>query len=316
MISIIVPIYNAEKYLLECLTSIKKQSYDKFEAILVDDGSTDNSAKICKSFVKDDSRFIYTRKKNEGVSKARNYGINISKGEYITFVDSDDIIASDYLLDMVEMISNKVSLVCSGVAFFKNSNDLPKHDETIHNETITFEPNNRYRALYFTSSSGYICSKLYISRIIKEHNIRFDEQIYMCEDLLFNVKYLKKCNGEAVYCNNKNYYYRQYNSYSKDLSNTKWFTIFKALNVIFKDVDEFDYKSKKSFIIFCKDSMIESKVRRYVSNSNSEMNEENILKKQLKKFPFYFNMKLLTKKVCYNFPKIALKIKGIKGEPT
>ena len=90
LISIIVPIYNVEKYLRQCLDSILNQTYQNFECLLINDGSPDNSADICREYVEKDSRFKYFEKENGGLSDARNYGIRQSKGSYLTFVDSDD----------------------------------------------------------------------------------------------------------------------------------------------------------------------------------------------------------------------------------
>ena len=97
LISIIVPIYNVENYLRQCLDSILNQTYQNFECLLINDGSPDNSADICREYVSKDSRFRYFEKENGGVSSARNLGIERSKGQYITFIDSDDWVESDYL---------------------------------------------------------------------------------------------------------------------------------------------------------------------------------------------------------------------------
>lgn len=97
VISIIVPIYNVEKYISKCLDSIKAQTYENFEAILVDDGSTDNSGVICDEYASKDNRFIVIHKQNEGVAKARLTAFERSKGELITFIDSDDFVSLDYL---------------------------------------------------------------------------------------------------------------------------------------------------------------------------------------------------------------------------
>ena len=97
MISVIIPVYNVEKYLEECLDSVLRQSYQDFEVLLIDDGSKDGSGKICDAYASKDSRFSVIHKENGGVSSARNLGLKKAKGEYIAFVDSDDIIADDYL---------------------------------------------------------------------------------------------------------------------------------------------------------------------------------------------------------------------------
>ena len=97
LISIKVPIYNVENYLRQCLDSIVSQTYQNFECLLINDGSSDNSADICREYIEKDSRFRYFEKENVGVSSARNLGIERSKGQYITFIDSDDWVDSEYL---------------------------------------------------------------------------------------------------------------------------------------------------------------------------------------------------------------------------
>ena len=96
LISIIVPIYNVEKYLRQCLESISEQTYKNFECLLINDGSPDNSAEICREYVEKDARFRYFEKENGGLASARNLGIKYSKGKYISFIDSDDWVEPDY----------------------------------------------------------------------------------------------------------------------------------------------------------------------------------------------------------------------------
>ena len=104
LISIIVPIYNVEKYLRQCLDSVLNQTYQNFECLLINDGSPDNSAGICKEYVDKDARFHYFEKENGGLASARNFGIKYSKGKYITFIDSDDWVDLDYL----EVLHSKI----------------------------------------------------------------------------------------------------------------------------------------------------------------------------------------------------------------
>ena len=89
-VSIIIPAYNCEKYIFECLESVINQTYSNLEIIIIDDGSTDNTSEICQRFEKIDNRIIYTWQENSGVSKARNKGIDLAKGKYIVFIDADD----------------------------------------------------------------------------------------------------------------------------------------------------------------------------------------------------------------------------------
>lgn len=113
LISIVIPVYNVEKYLEKCLQSVKNQTYNHFEVILVNDGSTDSSLSICEKFVNQDKRFSVLSKENGGLSSARNFGIKKAKGSFITFVDSDDYIVKDYLSHLVAGIKSETSIVCS-----------------------------------------------------------------------------------------------------------------------------------------------------------------------------------------------------------
>ena len=107
LISVIVPIYNAEKYLKRCIESIISQTYKNMEIILINDGSKDNSKKICNEFLKKDCRIKLINKENEGVSAARNYGINAAIGKYISFVDADDWLEKNLLLEMYNKLKEK-----------------------------------------------------------------------------------------------------------------------------------------------------------------------------------------------------------------
>ena len=107
LISVIVPVYNVEKYLEECLDSIQCQTYKNIEVLLVNDGSTDNSEEICERFCRQDSRFHLINQENKGLSGARNRGMSESKGEFITFVDSDDVIKEDMLEQLVEQVTSE-----------------------------------------------------------------------------------------------------------------------------------------------------------------------------------------------------------------
>lgn len=117
IISILVPVYNTEKYLRACLDSILAQTFIDFEAVLVDDGSTDNSGDICDEYAAKDSRFVVIHKKNEGVTKARVTAFEYSKGGYITFIDSDDYVANNYLEKLYEPV-NKYQAEMVGCQFY------------------------------------------------------------------------------------------------------------------------------------------------------------------------------------------------------
>ena len=132
LISVIVPIYNVEKYLERCLDSIIKQTYKNLDIILVDDGSIDNSTKICDEYVKKDSRIKVIHKENGGLSDARNVGIDNSDGKYICFIDSDDYIELDMIENLYDgIVKNNANICCCGKLLEYEKNKLPINDPII-----------------------------------------------------------------------------------------------------------------------------------------------------------------------------------------
>ncbi|HEF8786834.1 TPA: glycosyltransferase family 2 protein, partial [Providencia alcalifaciens] len=112
-ISVIIPVYNVENYIEKCITSVKLQSFTDFECIIIDDGSPDNSIDIAKNLIHDDTRFLIYSKKNAGLGPARNTGLDYANGKYIVFIDSDDYIEKDYLLDLITKIKLEDADICT-----------------------------------------------------------------------------------------------------------------------------------------------------------------------------------------------------------
>lgn len=191
MISIIVPVYNVAPFLNQCILSIVSQSYSDFECILVDDGSTDGSELICDKWAVKDTRIKVLHQNNQGVSVSRNRGIEKAKGEYITFVDSDDWIESTYLEDMIiPMLSHDVDLVVSGLT--QQFKDGSSRYFCCHKEWIELKDN--FVKEFVDINKKYLLFgpvvKLYKSSIIKEHSIQFPLEYSYGEDLIFNYQYL------------------------------------------------------------------------------------------------------------------------------
>lgn len=194
--SVIVPVYNAEKYLKKCIESILNQTFTDFELILVNDGSQDRSRDICDEYAKKDSRISVIHKKNSGVSSARNAGIDIAKGEYISFIDSDDYVEKNYLH---ELYNTNVDMVICNMKYinknFKSHYTLQseKYGQfNVDKEIIKEIIKNRY-----ISSA---CSKSYKREIIEENKIRFNTNISLGEDTMFVVDYIRYI--EDIYISN------------------------------------------------------------------------------------------------------------------
>lgn len=191
MISVIVPIYNVEDYLNKCLTSIMMQTYRDLEIIMVNDGSTDKSADICKFFCKKDSRFKLINQKNSGVSVARNTGIKNSHGEYISFVDADDYLEVDmYQKLMNEYTNDEIDLVCCGI--YRVNNEKKIKDFTLRKKIIIGK--DEFLRQMFKIKKRKICwapwNKLFKTKIVKK--IMFPIDIKIGEDMLFLYEYIKQ----------------------------------------------------------------------------------------------------------------------------
>lgn len=179
--SIIIPVYNSSNYIIRCLDSIKKQIYNNFECIIIDDGSTDNSFSICNDYIKSDSRFKIIHQENKGVSVARNAGLNAVTGDYIVFVDSDDFIELNLLQELNETIQESSNAIVQ-YGFFGWNNDS-KTRYLYNNPSFDVKAGNM----------GVVWRHAFPADLIG--NLRFDEKLSGGEDYLFVNEALSKINN-------------------------------------------------------------------------------------------------------------------------
>lgn len=195
MVSFIVPVYRCEASLERCVSSILAQTYTNLELILVDDGSPDNSGRLCDELAKQDPRIVVIHKENGGPSSARNRGLDAAKGQYVQFVDSDDYIDPDMTERLVcRMESQDVQLVLCGYLQVHPDHDEPQRfeeiDRVLVKDVAKIVPNFVYRTF-----PNALWNKLY-QRAYMDH--RFDERVRYGEDLLFNLQYLRKIQALSV----------------------------------------------------------------------------------------------------------------------
>lgn len=194
LISVIVPCYNVEKYLNKCVDSILKQTYKNIEVILVDDGSPDKCGEICDFYAKQDDRVVVIHKKNGGLSDARNVALDIAKGEYVTFVDSDDWVDDDYveyLYKMIEKDNSLVSIACYRCV--KNSKEINKK---IQKEEINYLPSKSViEDIFYQRKSTGAHAKMYSKKLFS--SIRFPKGIIF-EDLAIIYQVLLKVDMVSV----------------------------------------------------------------------------------------------------------------------
>ncbi|MGL4876269.1 MAG: glycosyltransferase [Clostridium sp.] len=214
-ISIIVPVYNVEKYLRRCIDSIINQTFKNFELILIDDGSTDNCLKICNEYAEKDDRIIVIHKNNEGCSVARNKGLKIAIGKYIGFVDSDDTIEPTMYEEMFNLIEKYESTDLVECGFiFKN---LIKQKESI---------------ILKEKYSPTVWSKLFKKKLINTYNIDFPIKSHMGEDLSFVEKYV--CVSRDIKYILKPLYNYYFNKNSVSINFKKRLEIYKSLDDMIK----------------------------------------------------------------------------------
>ena len=213
-ISVIVPVYNTERYLSKCIDSILSQSFTDFELLLINDGSKDNSGTICDQYAVNDSRVRVFHKENGGVSSARNLGLENARGEWVTFVDSDDWIYEQSLMQLI-LHSCESNLIIGSIYFECSNKELNLLDmEIVLRGKELFECfSNRISNIAFNSP----CAKLFNRTIINENCIRFDEALRFGEDAVFVKSYLLNITSVSVvnfscyhYCDSGDNIYRKY----------------------------------------------------------------------------------------------------------
>ena len=211
LISVIIPVYNTESYIGVCLKSLVKQTYTHFEVLMIDDGSTDNSGKICQEYTESDSRFHYYRKENGGASSARNLGIEYSRGDYLTFVDSDDWVEEDYL----EVLYNSIIDESAGVSISTYKRfEMDDDSWYVHSFQRGYEKrvfnyleliNELIDLDSFDHSYRFVSGKL-VRRDIRG-DIRFNTLTILGEDMEFWFK-IYLISPKLVYINRDSYVYR------------------------------------------------------------------------------------------------------------
>ena len=203
LVSVIVPVYNVEHYLRECVDSILRQKYKGYEVILVDDGSTDNSGIICDEYAENNPQVSVIHQDNQGLSGARNSGVRIAKGEYVTFVDSDDIVSDDYIGLLVGSIRNNCDVTVTGMRKFtydvpNNSAEMAKREVLTNEEALKILCNQ-------TKFGNSACAKLYKKYLVDKYPY---PQGKLYEDLATTYKIMAEAKG-IVYCYKTGYFYRQ-----------------------------------------------------------------------------------------------------------
>jgi len=204
-VSIIIPVYNVESVLKRCVESVLKQSYFDFELILVDDGSTDDSGKVCDEFAENDARVKVIHQNNSGVSKSRNVGLDQAKGEFICFIDSDDFVETKYLETL--LLKEEDLSICSCMFY----EDKTKQRSIARLERSHYGiVNNITIGEWFDHGSLYsVWAAMFRRKIIDDSCLRFNTNTSRGEDTIFMLEYVCKCK-KVRFCEERLYNYVRY----------------------------------------------------------------------------------------------------------
>ena len=296
-LSIVIPVYNTEKYLDDCLKSILNQSYKNIELIIVNDGSTDKSENIIKKYLKKSDKIKYKKIINSGVSVARNIGINMSTGKYIAFVDSDDYIDKDMYLKMInKSIEDDSDIVtCAYNKIYPN--DVVKTIYSKNEKVFGYSLKDSNDILLY--SNPYTPCKIFKRNLIVDNNILFDEDLRIFEDLVFCYKLYIRAN-KISYINEPLYYYNCKNVSSlTNMFSEKMFDIFPALDRL--------KEYKNQYIPIGLEKQMEYVAVKHITRRyNSKYKDRKLMFSYIDKSFDYLNKNYKEYKKCHYY-------KGIRG---
>ncbi|MCP0888046.1 glycosyltransferase family 2 protein [Ligilactobacillus sp. WILCCON 0076] len=228
-VSIVVPVFNASKYLAKCIESIEQQTYRNLEIILVDDGSTDDSKKIISFYAKSDCRIKPIYKKNTGVSNTRNVGLSKATGKYVCFSDADDYLMKDYIEYLMLLIKNNNADISLTTKMFGDFDTKQVKKDKVKLMTSSEAV---IGILAYNIPIG-VYSKMFRNNFLKKNNLNFIEELYMGEGFNFNIDCFQRAKSICV-GRRKIYYYRRnnLNSVTTKFSVSKWRNALEAINSI------------------------------------------------------------------------------------
>ena len=249
LLSVIIPIYNTEKYLAQCLKSVTNQTYKNIEIICINDGSTDNSMDILRKFAESDERIIIINTPNQGMASSWNIGLKIAKGEYITFVDSDDYIEPNTYKRVLKY-ATKNDIVCWGIKI-QSEYDYPQKSDDQNYYKIRFKGHKKLNNNIIFSMDCSSCNKIFKRSIITEYKLKFPNGLYY-EDAAFFYKYIACCKNAYFI---KKYFYNYRRSRDSVMSQT-FSGCSQAIDHLHIIKDVFDFYKEKNILDSNKDLFI------------------------------------------------------------
>ncbi len=239
-VSVIVPAYNVESYIEVCINSIINQTYNNYEIIIIDDGSSDNTYEICKKIRNSNSKIKLHRQENQGVSVARNVGMSLAKGKYYIFVDADDMVSKYYIETLVNAIKH------DDMAIIGYTTEINNFSEKCDGKSIEIDAQIvKNKILLNAGYDGYLWNKIFKRKIIEKYQLHFEEEITVWEDMYFILQYLEYCR-KIREIKAKLYFYRSRDgSAVKELNIDKYRSKYYIMNKIMNSINCYSIDNKQ-----------------------------------------------------------------------
>ncbi|WP_310604136.1 glycosyltransferase family 2 protein [Anaerosporobacter sp.] len=283
-ISVIVPVYNGEKYLKNCIKSIQESTYPNLEIIIIDDGSRDKSFELCKKYAEKDKRIRLFHQENRGVSAARNHGLREATGEYVSFIDCDDEIHKNAYKILIHNMKDDVDMIQFGfvretvdgqfISKYKQEAGLWKHSDNLLGNYL------------FPRKPAGLWSKFYRMERMKnevgELVVQFDETVGVWEDLLFNCQYLSRCQGNVLLLDKELYFYKIHNeSVARQSFSEKQMSIISVFESIFALCEGDADALNKAELAYC-EIIVKTLRKAYDSKANYDKKKVKVLYSKLR----------------------------------
>lgn len=314
LISVIMPVYNVEKYLSSAIESILAQTYKNFEIILVDDRSPDRCGAICDDFAEKDRRIrVIHKKRNEGLGKARETGLKVSSGEWLIFIDSDDMLVSNAFYDIIESVDNETDIAVFGLTMRYENNSGKTEYESVRIADFTglFNRNEIGNILVRLDNSGvfpYMCNKFYRLEFLKNSGVEFNS-IQSMEDFFYNIEIFPLARKIRV-LDKSLYIYRKpkhetlasaYNPAFFELCKKRYTTEKKCLSLLKADTND---NLQKLYLIY---------IKHLVSCLSRNASVKSVTKKQKRSNVREYLNDPVTREILENFEPGSVKLKILTG---
>lgn len=277
-ISIIIPIYNAEATLNKCLDSVLNQSYQNFEILLIDDGSTDGSGVICDKYALLDNRVKVFHKPNGGVSSARNKGLELASGQWIAFADADDWAYPNWLENFISAMTTNYDMIVQGFIQNTINQDRSCGDEQICGFDFSGNMEEAVKRLYQNGSLGFLWIKLFRKSVIEKFGICFHEELTFSEDYYFVMEYCAVIQ-KTISIKEIGYYYNKPDWGSKYAD-----AIFADMNLL-RDLCRKSLTNNNSFLFsFYMDNFLHGIFDAYIKEKSEARNNLQVLKNILESY--------------------------------